>query len=208
MSLIVLPAVAGTMIAATDITVGRLILVLGLMFVASAVIVAIRRILPAIVRRSGRGLGAALRARHGTVASDTFWLCDACRSLNEPFLTTCFTCRATATATAAVAVVVAPIAAAPTAVAASAHAVVVLDHDVSAHRRNLDGHWRLMVNGETIGTTTDRHQAADLVDALTPEGTILFDRLGVGLGTFARPALAAALRGRRSPVSPACPEAT
>jgi hypothetical protein len=159
-----------------------------------------------------RGLGAAVRSAIGRPEPPAWargeWACGACRSVNRRDARSCDTCRAPR---AAVELAFAPPEAAPDilpeVIPAGAGSTVTLEHNAAAHSDGLSGHWRLRVNGVTVGSAATRDGALHLLRAVRDAEAVLFDPRGAGYAPYGLADLIRAFEGPRLPVSGPCPEA-
>jgi hypothetical protein len=135
------------------------------------------------------------------------WACVRCRSVNAEGWDRCHGCRAPRTDGE---LVLAPPPVEPDIIPdeiAADGALVVLEHDAAAHRRNLGGHWRLRVNNVIAGSAARRDGALALLRALRGADTVMFDPKGTGYARYPLEALITAFEAPRLPFSGPCPEA-
>jgi len=156
-----------------------------------------------ITRDVGRALGAPVRP--DWYVSE--WLCGACRSTNRNARDRCSSCRTSCTEAELHRVPSTPVETLPTVIAVPAGAHVRLDHEAGAHRDGLNGHWRLRVNGQIIGTASRRAGALALLRAVDGAEVIQFDPTGSGYERYMLRDVIAAFEGPRFPLDIPCPEA-
>jgi hypothetical protein len=159
--------------------------------------------------RIDRGVRTAIGHPEGPEWATGEWPCARCRSVNLAAASRCAKCRGRREE---VELRFAPPGREPDVIPAEIRAgpgsLVLLEHDAAAHRRSLNGHWLMRVNGVVVGSAATRDGALQLLRALRDVPVVMADPKGEGYAAYPTELLAAAFAGPQLPYTGPCPEQT